>query len=112
MTATAITPAGRLVALVKAAMPADIRVAGYDICGEHVSIQLWAGYYADSSERLRRIAGAFDLDFTETENEYGRLDLVARGVIDGVKVRFWDNVPKPGPARPGCYCECHKGATA
>lgn len=96
-----------------ATMPADIIICRYKVSSSHVNGQLNAGFHADSSERLIRIAETFGLHYAETPYDDGRLDLSARGVIDGIDVRFWDNVPVPTPTAPKCGCDCHRtGATS
>jgi hypothetical protein len=93
-----------------ATMPADLTVYRYRVGGNNVDGQLNAGFHADSSARLLRIAEQFGLDYAETAYDNGRLDLSARGVINGVNVRFWDNVPALVPAVPTCHCNCHGSA--
>jgi hypothetical protein len=106
------TTAEALVARLAQAMPDDIVVWRYTTSGGYVTGQLLAGLYADSSARLMRTARQFGLDYVETRDEYSpsRLDLSARGVIDGVTVRFWDNVPLPASAASVCSCGCHRPA--
>lgn len=107
-----LTPAGRLLARFEAEMPADIVIHEYDVSDIRIIAQLDAGFRAESSARLRSIADLFGLTFNETADRYvpGRLDLTASGTIDGIDVRFWDNVPvaTPKPRRiPSCTCHCH-----
>jgi hypothetical protein len=107
---TAEDRARALVAEFTSLMPADIAVHRYVVSGANVSGQINAGFHAESAARLRRIADKFDLAYTETKNGPDRLDLSARGVINGVNVRFWDDVPNPSPSMSACCCNCHGGA--
>lgn len=112
------SPAERVEARFKAEMPADIVICKYDVDGDtHINAQLDFGWYADSSARLRRIAELFGLEYVESTSKYtpGRIELISAGVIDGVNVRFWDNVPvrTPKPRRiPSCTCDCHTAGGA
>lgn len=107
-----LTPTDRLLARFEAEMPADITIYEYDVSDIRIIAQLDAGWRDESSERLRRIADLFGLTFTEAASRFtsDRLDLAATGTIDGIDVRFWDNVPAqtPKPRRiESCTCICH-----
>jgi hypothetical protein len=112
ITASDHATAEDVVARLIATMPADLTVSRYKVSGNHVDGQLSAGFHASSSAQLLRIAEQFGLDYAETAYDNNRLDLSARGVIDGVSVRFWDNVPDPSPAVPACCCDCHRTEAA